>query len=681
MKKIHHRKAPMVNDSSKRSWDMAIIALLIAVGVIYFPLVNAEFINFDDPDYVYENSYVTGGLSWEGLIYAFSTNDMANWHPLTWLSLMLDAQLYGDWAGGFHFTNVMLHAAGVVAYYFAMNSLFKMRMFAFLATLLYAIHPLHVESVAWVSERKGILSTFFWMLALFAYSYYVHRPSRQRMLLVAAALTFGLMSKQMLVSFPIAILLLDYWPLRREVGLVSLLKEKTLLFAIVAAFAVIAYWAQDSGGAVVSLASASLATRCSNALVAFNGYLLQYAIPVGLYIPRISPQEPHDAALLALSLVAVVVTSAFAVYARSKSPHFTVGILWYWVTILPVIGIIPIGIQWMADRYTDIPLMGISWAILWPLTSQSSLTASRQRVHVLFFSVVVTVLVCVSATQVQKWQNSLTLFNHTLAHDPANQLAHLHLGTMYMVESDFSNAELSLAGLINRDDVNPIVRSMAANNLIHMLTTQGRTGDAVKLLGTFPEFDYASHTGTVIDLSNALQVQGDADSAFAVLNAAIKVIPDHAGLRIASGTVLLGSGDIDGAKGEFAVAIKLAPQMSDAYYNLGLAEARTGNYGEAIENYREAIQIERTRPDFYNNLAVAHGALGEAGEAMDNYRKAIALKADYALAHYNLACLLVSEGMLVDAVDQLNKAYRFSGDNQALATAAQEKLNSLAGIQ
>lgn len=681
MKKIHHRKAPIVEDSSRRNWNIAIPTLLVVVGVIYFPLVNAEFINFDDPDYVYENSYVTSGLSWKGLIYAFSTNDMANWHPLTWLSLMLDAQIYGDWPGGFHFTNVMLHAAGVVAYYFALNSLFKARTFAFLATLLYAIHPLHVESVAWVSERKGILSTFFWMLALLAYSYYVRQPSRQRMLLVAAALTFGLMSKQMLVSFPIAILLLDYWPLRREVGLVSLLKEKTLLFAIVAAFAVIAYWAQDSGGAVVSLASASLATRCSNALVAFNGYLLQYAIPVGLYIPRISPQEPHDAALLALSLVAVVVTSAFAVYARNKSPHFTVGILWYWVTILPVIGIIPIGIQWMADRYTDIPLIGISWAILWPLTSHSSLPAFPRRVHVLLWSVVATVLVILSASQVQKWQNTLSLFNHTLAHDPANQLAHLHLGTMYMVESDFPKAELSLAGLVSRDEVHPIVRSMAANNLIHMLTTQGHAADAVKVLEVFPEFDYASHTDTVIDLVYTLQVQGDAESAFDVLNAAIEAVPDHAGLRIASGAVLFSSGNIDRAKRQFAMAIKLAPQMSDAHYNLGLAEARTGNYREGIEHYRMAIQIEPTRADFYNNLAVAHAALGVSSEAMSDYRKAIALKADYALAHYNLACLLVSEGMLVDAVDHLNKAHQFSGDNHALATAAQEKLNSVAGIQ
>lgn len=664
-------------EDSRYKWLFPVFALLVAVGVVYLPMVSSEFVNFDDPDYVYDNAQVTTGMSWDGLVYAFTTNDMANWHPITWLSLMMDAQLYGDWPGGFHLTSVLLHAGGVVAYYFALISLFKVRTFAFLASLVYAIHPLHVESVTWISERKGILSSLFWMLALLAYAYYIKKPNRRRMLLVASALTFGLMSKQMLITLPIALLLLDYWPLKRELHLLDLLREKSILFAICSIFAVIAYIAQKSGGAVVSLESTPLAERSSNALIAFNGYLLKFAIPMGLYIPRISPQTSHPTWLVILSFIAIAGMFAVAIQSRRGFSHITVGFLWYLCTILPVIGIVPIGIQWMADRYTDIPMIGISWAILWPLAPQLSVDSSARKVSVLAISLVVACLVYFSALQVMVWKNTESLFTNTLRYDPDNELAHLHLGTMYMATNDFSQAESSLQGLITGERVSPIVRSMAANNLINMLTTQGKPSEAAVLLCNLKDFDYPAYEATVVDLVNSLQSQGNREAAYRVVDVAINASPQSAGLRVTFGTLLLSVGRIADAKAQFLLVTKLDANLAVGFYNLGLAEVGLGNYRKGIVAYQKAIAIDPSRPEFYNNLAVAYAAIGNSNEAIDNYRKAISLKYEYAVAHYNLACILLAEEVTDEAMFHFNQSLTLSGPNKVVAAAAQEKLKLL----
>jgi protein O-mannosyl-transferase len=659
------------------------IALLISiVGVVYLRLINAEFVNFDDPDYVYENPNVSGGLSWNGVAYAFTTNDMSNWHPVTWLSLMLDAQVYGDWAGGFHLTNVLLNVGGVVAYYFSLLFIFQNRVFAFLAAMLYAVHPLHVESVAWISERKGILSTLFWMLSLLAYSFYVRKPSIHRMLVVVAALTLGLMSKQMLVTLPIALLLLDYWPLNRSKSVFELVKEKWLLFLVCVMFSAIAYVAQKSGGALQSLEFMPLTERCSNAVVAFNAYLVKFIVPAGLYVPRITPRVPHHTWLVVSCLAFSVGLCATAFLSRHRMPHLTVGVFWYLITIVPVIGIIPIGIQWMADRYSDIPLMGVTWAVLWHLTPSLTEVSSFRKFSLAGVLIALTSLAGLSTWQTTVWSNTETLFTNTLHHDPDNDLALLHLGTMYMATSQFSKAENSLRAIVSDEHTSPIVQSMAANNLIHLLTLQGEPVEAVSVLGQLKNFDYATHDSTIVDLVYALQSQGDIDDAYRVLESAVESSPRGASFRLALATILLSEGQAVGARDQLLIATQVDPSIAEGFYNLGLAQVKLGNLQDGVLAYHRAIALDADRPEFFNNLAVAYVGLGDARAAIDNYRRAISLKADYAVAHYNLACILIANDISGDVRvsgdvrHHLEQAIRFAGQNQSLAAAAKDKLAS-----
>lgn len=420
------------------------VALVLAVLAVYGGVGGHAFVDLDDGEYVYDNARVQQGLSWPGIAWAFALSSYANWHPVTWLSHMADVQMFGLHAGRHHLTSVALHAANAVLLFLVLGDLTGAMWRSALVAALFALHPLHVESVAWVSERKDVLSTFFWLLTLAAYSAYARRGGAARYAGVLAAFVLGLMSKAMLVTLPLVLLLLDYWPLGRLTGpdtpaapagarsrLAPLVREKLPLFALTAVFSVIAFVAQRSWGATAPLAGFPLDQRLANALVSYAAYLGKMVYPASL-----AAFYPHPASVGAVvSPVAVVVAaavlaviSAVALAQRTTRPWLIVGWLWYVVTLLPVIGVVQIGAQAMADRYTYVPLIGIFVMLVWTIPAAVEQSRALRAATAAVAGAVLLGLSMLATMQVGYWRDGVALYTHAIAVTKNNWLAWNNLG-------------------------------------------------------------------------------------------------------------------------------------------------------------------------------------------------------------------------------------------------------------
>ncbi|HVP68122.1 MAG TPA: tetratricopeptide repeat protein [Anaeromyxobacteraceae bacterium] len=426
------------------TWGVA-LALAIAVAGVYGNASNLGFVNLDDPQYVYQNPQVRGGLTLDGIAWAFTTAHASNWHPLTWVSHMVDVQVFGIEPGPPHVVNVLLHfVASLLLFLFLRSGTGRPWPSATVA-LLFAVHPLHVESVAWISERKDLLSAVFWMAACLAYVHYARAPSVTRYVGVALALAASLLAKPMAVTLPFVFLLLDYWPLGRMPvsegsgrRLGRLVLEKLPLFGLSAASSVASFLAQYRGGAVsVPLAMAGplgLPTRVGNAVLSYVAYLTKAAWPEGLV-----PLYPHpglDAAgfpawkATGAALLLLGVTAAVLLQAR-KRPYLPVGWFWYLGTLVPVIGLVQIGLQGMADRYTYIPLVGIFVALTWWVADLAGRDARWRAAAALAGVLAAAGLGLVARRQVSYWKDSFTLFGHAVSVNPENWLAWRNLGGAY----------------------------------------------------------------------------------------------------------------------------------------------------------------------------------------------------------------------------------------------------------
>lgn len=446
----------MLNDRWKVRPNILIgVLLIVATLGVYWNVLTFSFINLDDPDYVSYNSRVQDGLSLQNVTWAFTTVELGTWHPLTWLSLMLDYRLYHLNAGGYHCTNLILHIASTLLLFISLKRMTNARWPSAFVAALFALHPLHVESVAWVSERKDVLSAFFWMLTISAYAYYAERSSRARYALILVSYTLGLMSKPMLVTLPLVLLLLDYWPLNRypsssdtgsekntintQKGL-SLLTEKLPLFFLSFVFSLLAYYSQSRSGAITPI---SVELRISNAVVSYTRYLGKTIWPqdLAVFYPSTGTWTLWETSL-PLSLIIAVIFLCLMGFRRY--PYLMVGWLWYVVTLAPVSGIIQIGYQSLADRYTYIPLIGIfimfTWGSIDVLKRQSY---SIQRVIPLY-AIILFVLMLVTCIQVQYWKDSKRLFTHALEVTHDNFVANGSLGLAYLDTGDLARADYYL---------------------------------------------------------------------------------------------------------------------------------------------------------------------------------------------------------------------------------------------
>jgi tetratricopeptide (TPR) repeat protein len=618
--------------------------MLVTIAV-YWPATHHDFVNYDDDLYLTENAHVTGGLTWENARWAFGSGHAANWHPLTWLSHMLDCQLFGVKPWGHHFTSVLFHAFNAALVFVLLQRLTGALWPSLWVAALFALHPLRVESVAWIAERKDVLSGFFGLLALIFYARYAARrqsaqgsESQARPAPASATrrssgdfalalffLALGLMSKPMLVTWPFVMLLLDYWPLNRVPpagskqqvpALKRLLIEKLPFFALVALACVVTFCVQKSGGTVGTL---PIGTRVGNALVSYLRYLQKLFWPANLAVFYPQPDEwPIE--LVALALGLLVAASAVLWLKRKPYPFLLVGWLWFAGTLVPVIGLVQVGQQAMADRYTYLPSIGVFLLVVWGTCE----FAGRYRMALLIASSTA-LIICAGLTREQLacWQNSEALFQHALKVTDNNYVAHNNLGAALAAKGQVEEA------------------------IAHYQ-------EAIRLRSDDAKF----HS----NLGNALGIRGRIDEAIAPLQEAVRLKPNYAETHNDLGMALATKGRMDDAIREFQEAIHLKPDFADPHSHLGSALNAQGRTDEAIQEFQQALRLNPDYAEVHNKLGFALSRKGQADEAILHYREAIRLRPNYAKARYNLGNALAGKGQFDEAIILLQEAIRLQPD-------------------
>lgn len=649
------------------------LSLVALTLILYLPVRNYPFIGFDDPGYVTENPRVTGGLTWGSIRWALTSGYFANWHPLTWISHMVDVQLFGMNGGAHHVTNLVLHVASTLLLFVV---LFKMTgaagRSAFVAAL-FAVHPMHVESVAWVSERKDVLSTAFWLLTTWAYLAYSRKPELRRYVLVLVLYALGLMSKPMLVTLPCALLLLDVWPLRRAVigqshrGVwLRLLYEKVPLFALAAASSVITYLVQRNSGAVESLNVVPLSVRIANAILAYWMYLQKLVVPRGLGI-----LYPYPSNLLAetvgLALVGLIAVSVVVARSARARPYLLVGWLWFLGTLVPVIGIVQVGKQPMADRYSYIPSIGLFVLVAWGAVDVlHRMRASRVLSQVLSV-ITVGVYAVVAQRQLEYWRLSSELWKHTIAVTGENYLAENNLG--WDLDREHKPAE-AIPHYLEAIRLSP--RFIGGHtNLALALAEVGRTDEAIVQFKEALKIE-PKNPLVYLHMGFALSREGRSDEAVSSFAEAIRLKPDYVEAHNGLGLALARKGDVDGAIREYNEAIRQLPKFAEAHSNLGAALAAQGKLDDAIIHFREAIRLKPDLVDAHNNLGVALSTQGKLDDAIVQFTEAIRLNSNYVNAHSGLALALQRKGRNADAVREFREVLRIRpGDPDALRALQQ----------
>jgi Flp pilus assembly protein TadD len=561
--------------------SVALVALTVAV---FGQVRHFEFVTFDDPLYVTENTHIAQGVTATAVRWAFTATYAANWHPLTWLSHMLDVELFGLNPGAHHLTSLAFHIANTLLLFGVLRRLTNDVGASAVVAAMFAVHPLHVESVAWVAERKDVLSTFFWLLTFRAYVSYVERPGGRRYAIVVILYVLGLMSKPMLVGVPLTLLLLDYWPLGRLSGGRAswwpAIREKLPLVGLAMASAAVTYLAQRQGAAMSTLTDVSLPARIANALHSYVGYLETMFWPAELagFYPLQSDLGTWSTLGAAAILAAV---SVAAVIAARRAPYVAMGWWWYVGTLVPVIGLVQVGVQAMADRYTYVPMIGVLIAVTWTIARLPVFAGRRgRRVLGVIATAFVMVLAVLAHAQAQQWSNSTTFWTRaaTVSFAITDYDAHLGIGRVLAGQGRLTEA------------------------LAHL-------SEAVRLR---PDSAQARHALGVVVL--ALNRSEDAVTAF---TEAVRLQPDSALMQNDLGWALFRTGRVDEARARFAEAIRLKPDFGDAHNNMGLTYARAGRLPEALPFFAEAVRVSPALEEPRINLARTLAGLGRLTEARE----------------------------------------------------------------
>ena len=576
MKRWHSGELGIGAMTGRRTFLLS-FALVVITLALYWPAIGYDFIDYDDGDYVYDNPWVSRGLHLDTLRWALSSTWACNWHPLTWVSHMLDCSCYGLFAGGHHLTNLILHSLNTLVLFVLLRWLTASLWASVVASALFSWHPLHVESVAWVAERKNVLSTLFLLLTIWAYACYTKRPTVSRYALALVLFALGLMSKPMLVSLPFVLLLLDYWPLGRvfsagktgdEVqtgkscrGLVA---EKLPFFVLALAVSIVTVMAQGSGGAIKTMEQVPWSMRVPIALTAYGRYLGKSIWPVNLSVFYPLPTSPPLAAGVYSALALTGITGVLLNW-RFRFPWMTVGWLWFLGTLVPVIGIIQVGTQAMADRYTYIPMIGLLMLVVWSFEHWvKSVPGVRALVSVLAAGSVLSCLV-LTRLQLSYWHDSISLFTHALSVTTNNPVAHHSLG-------------LALANA-------------------------GRSAEAIahyqEALRLMPN-SAPAHYNLGIEMASA----GKFDQAAFHLSEALKLDPTSEKLHNNLGVVLAQQGHFEAAMEEFKRSMQLNPDYPKPHLNYGMAMEEQGLTAAAVTNYAKALELDSNWPEALDKLAL-----------------------------------------------------------------------------
>jgi Flp pilus assembly protein TadD len=589
-----------------------IISLLLAMATlaVYWPARQCGFLGFDDPGYYSENVHVLGGFTWNNVVWSFTSGEAANWHPLTWLSHMLDAEIFGNNPGGPHLVNLLFHAANVVLLFLLLHRLTAATWRSALVAALFALHPLHVESVAWIAERKDLLCAFFVLLALLAYARHVTGDkwrvtsgmaasslvTRHSSPFYFTALVFfacGLMSKPMAVTLPFLLLLLDWWPLRRICDLrftiydlKPLLLEKIPFFVLSAAACLVTFVVQQKGSAVATLATFSLPVRIENAFVAYARYLGKTVWPATLANPYPHPGHwPVAAVILSVLLFTGLCVAAFG-FAR-KLPFVFTGWFWFAGMLVPVIGLVQVGSQSMADRYAYLPVAGLLVILVWGL----AMLVARWKVSNALAAAAAFLILAACAVrtreQLDYWQNDGTLFGHALAVTQNNYVASINLGAW--------------------------------------LSKNGQTQEALDKYYAALQMSPADPVA-LYDVGNAFAKLGHWDEAVADYRRALQIVPEAPDILNNLGFALMAQKQLPEAVTNFEAALKVKPGFANAHNNLATALFKQGRFEAAAEHFYEAVKLAPDNPLFCANLGDTMVRLGKVEAAAECYQQALQLE-------------------------------------------------------
>jgi protein O-mannosyl-transferase len=578
----------------------ACIFLAVLTWIVFGQTLGHDFVNYDDPKYVYENTKITSGLSISGIGWAFTHIHSENWHPLTTISHMLDCQLYGLKAGGHHFTNALLHAIAVILLFLTLQHMTGEFWRSAFVAVVFAIHPLHVESVAWIAERKDVLSGVFFMLTLLAYVNYVRAPSVTRYLTVVLVFAFGLMSKPMLVTLPCVLLLLDYWPLkrirgqtseiRRQENLLMLVAEKIPLIVLSAISSAITFLAQRH--AIGWTEQLPIRWRINNALATYVAYIWQMFWPANLavFYPHSENRLPLWEIVLALAVLIGITTAALAL--RKKRPYFITGWLWYVGMLVPVIGLVQVGWQGRADRYTYLPQIGLYILITWAVADFTASWRRQREILSVGAVIIIGVLGWRAWIQTSYWRDSETLFNHALAVTANNDVAQNNLGIVLLQKGKLDEA---ISRLQTAVDLRP-ENAPAHNNLAKALLQKGQVADAM------------------VHYRKLLEIQ-----------------PENVETRNILGTVLIQQRRTREAIEQWREALAIQPENGNAMSNLAWVFAASPDDSvrdgaRAVELAEKALRISGGKiPMIFRTLAAAYAENRRFGEAIETAQRGIAL--------------------------------------------------------
>ncbi|MEJ5260069.1 MAG: tetratricopeptide repeat protein [Anaerohalosphaeraceae bacterium] len=554
-------------------WMLPAVVLLIVLA--FEPVRHNDFIDYDDYDYIVKNHHIQGGLNAQSIVWAFTSFYMYNWHPLTWLSYLLDFELFGLNPVGYHLHNVLLHCAATALLFVILNRLLKSPWKSFFISAAFGIHPLRVESVAWVSERKDVLSLFFFMLTLLSYIYYIQNKTWKKYTLVLFCFALGLMAKPMLVTMPVLLLVLDWWPLRRLSAEpsslpvskknpfffpLSLLLEKLPLFLMSGGSSIVTYLAQKEGGSVWAI---PLSSRFLNALNSYRMYISKIFCPIDLAVPYPYPTD-FPISSIGLSAFTLLFITVWSFRKTAKYPFLLAGWLWYLITLIPVIGIIQVGIQAMADRYTYLPSIGIFLMIVFGADELTKTWKHRKAVLGLLGSIVVLGMLAATRNQISYWKDSVVFYKHTLAVTENNYIAESNLSQVLMEQNRFSEAEVHLTRALQLRSDSPLDNS---------------------------------------NMALLLLLQNQPEKAMTFVHRALSTKHNIAKVYYNCGLIFEHFEQFDMAMNLYKQAVESKSDYHPAFNRMGCIREKQQRYEEAYNFYSKSIQNNPRYAEGYKNLA------------------------------------------------------------------------------
>jgi Flp pilus assembly protein TadD len=676
------------------------VGLVVALVIVYAQVYSFDFFSDDDPQYITQNPDVRSGLSWHGLWWACTTEWAGNWLPLTWLSFQTDCQLWGLAAGPFHITSLLFHAANSVLLFLVFQRMTGAIGRSALVAGLFALHPLHVESVAWIAERKDVLSGFFWILALGAYVRFAEKPTIQRYLVVGVLVLLAFLSKTMSLTLPFVLLLLDFWPLARtpwnrsETGSLRrfpwrhLILEKLPFLALAIVPAVLIFQAQTHFAAMASLSVVPLSLRIENCLISYVRYIGLFLYPSNLsYYYPYAVWKPFVAIGAGLILIAI---SALVVWRVKTEPYLLVGWLWFVGVLFPVNGLVQVGIHAMNDHYTYLPSIGLGIMVAWG--GYDLMKKLPGWLAPTLATAVLVVCAGLTARQVSFWQNGLTLYEHELAINKFSFFADHYIAWSIVGQGrddvalaggapdlpktaslDYLYESLGNIYLIERNDFikaagafEEAIRLQPGNAKAHaslgvVYDNLGRSDDARAEDDTAIELD--PHLDTPHYNLGNLDLEGkNLDQAVTEYRIAEKLLPDYAATHSNLGSALYQLGRLDEAETEVRLALDLDPSLVEARFNLGNILLRKNSFAPAVDVFTKLIEEQPNDPEAYFDRALALTRLGRFSEAEEDYRTVLNLNPNSAAAYNGLGNLLGHENKPADAIAQFEQALRISPD-------------------